>query len=181
MIIYNLKINGSKVLKISIIIFFLIVLLIFGFCIKKIFFNNTVYVKDSVKKDEITEINTSNYTNILKAVHENLNSYVGTKIKFTGYVYKVFDLKDNQFILARDMIISSDFQAVVVGFLCEYKNTDKLSPDSWVEITGEITKGTYHNEEIPIIKITSLNSVPCPNDEFVYPPDNSYIKTNGLL
>ena len=39
--------------------------------------------------------------------HENIDDYVGKKLCFTGYVYRVLDLQDNQFVLARDMIISS--------------------------------------------------------------------------
>ena len=44
-----------------------------------------------------------NYTNVLKEVHENLDTYVGQKICYTGYVYRVADLPENQFVLARDM------------------------------------------------------------------------------
>ncbi len=40
----------------------------------------------------------------------------GQKISFSGYVYRVYDLEEKQFILARDMIVSSDFQTMVVRF-----------------------------------------------------------------
>ena len=30
----------------------------------------------------------------------------------------MYDFNNEQFVLARDMIVSSDFQTVVVGFLC---------------------------------------------------------------
>ena len=39
-----------------------------------------------------------NYTNVLKSVHENIDNYVGMKINFTGYVYRVLDLNENQFV-----------------------------------------------------------------------------------
>ena len=107
-------------------------------------------------------------------------NYIGVKINFTGYVYRVHDLKENQFILARDMVISSDFQYVVVGFLCEHEKANELKNDTWIEVTGEITKGDYHGE-MPIIKITDIKESPKPNDEYVYPPDESYIPTYMLL
>ena len=67
------------------------------------------------------------YTNILQAVHEDLNEYVGIKIKFSGYVYRLIDFDENQFVLARDMIINEDgTQYVVVGFLCESKKIKDL-------------------------------------------------------
>ena len=128
----------------------------------------------------VSKISASNYTSILKAVNENIDEYVGTKINFTGYVYRVSDLNNNQFILARDMVISSDFQYLIVGFLCELENANDYDDNTWVEITGKILKGEYHGT-IPIIKIENIKKVNKPNEEFVYPPDDSYIPTNGLV
>ena len=116
----------------------------------------------------------------MKAVHENIDTYVGIKINFTGYVYRVSDLTDTQFILARDMIISSDFQYVIVGFLCEWKNAKDFKDESWVELTGEITKGDYHGD-MPIVKVTEIKNVDKPSEEYVYPPDESYIPTSNIL
>ena len=78
------------------------------------------------------------------------------------------------------MIISSDFQSVIVGFLCECENSKDFEDNAWVEITGEIFKGNYHGD-MPIVKITQINRTNKPNDEYVYPPDESYIPTNGLV
>ena len=113
--------------------------------------------------------------------HENLNEYVGIKIKFSGYVYRLIDFDENQFVLARDMIINEDgTQYVVVGFLCEYNKAKEFSDNSWVEITGEIIKGDYHGD-MPIIKITEIKNTNKPNDELVYPPDDSYIPTSDII
>ena len=134
-----------------------------------------------ISKNEISQISPKNYTNILKTVHEDINSYIGKKICFTGYVYRVLDLQDNQFVLARDMIINSSQQTVVVGFLCEYDDVKNFEDHTWVTVTGEIYKGDYHGD-MPIIKITDIKSVDKPSsDEYVYPPDDSYIPTSGLL
>lgn len=131
-------------------------------------------------KNKVSNISSSNYTNVLKAIHENIDSYIGVKINFTGYVYRVLDLNENQFVLARDMIVSSNFQSVVVGFLCEADNASTFENDTWVNITGEITKGSYHGD-MPIVKVTEIKKVDKPNDEFVYPPNESYIPTSGIL
>ena len=131
--------------------------------------NHAIPNSSCLPQNKVTKLSSRNYTNILKVVHENLADYVGAKINFTGYVYRVLDTKENQFILARDMIISSDFQSVVVGFLCEYEKSNAFKEETWVEITGEITKGEYHGE-MPIIKVTSIKKTEKPKDEFVYPP-----------
>lgn len=174
MFVYNIKINGMKTFKTIFIIILILLLFIMGSVMWR-------FVNASKEKTDIVcDIKASNYTNILKATHENINNYVGVKIHFTGYVYRVLDLKDNQFVLARDMIISSNYQAVVVGFLCEYDKAKNFNDDTWVEITGEITKGDYHGD-MPIVKITNIQETNKASEEYVYPPDESYIPTEGIL
>lgn len=143
--------------------------------------NNSSKSNSCIPQSGVSQISPKNYTNILKTVHENIDSYVGKKICFTGYVYRVLDLQDNQFVLARDMIVSSNSQSVVVGFLCEYDNAKDFADNSWVQVTGEIFKGDYHGD-MPIIKVTDIKSVDKPSqEEYVYPPDDSYIPTAGVL
>lgn len=182
MFICNFKINGSKVFKYFFtgIVCFIILILIFVSIKLFIGAKNSRNVSSCMPQNEISVISAKNYTNVLKAVHENIDNYVGVKIQFTGYIYRVLDLTDTQFILARDMIISSDFQYVIVGFLCEYENAQNFENESWVELTGEITKGNYHGD-MPIVKVTDMKTVDKPNEEYVYPPDDTYIPTSGIL
>ena len=89
-------------------------------------------------------------------------------------------MQDNQFVLARNMIINSNSQSVVVGFLCECDSAKDFANDTWVEITGEIVKGSYHGD-MPIVRITDIKAVDTPKEEYVYPPDDSYIPTSVVL
>ena len=182
MFIYSVKVNRSNLFKTIFIIMIILLLFIIGMVVFKIFNGaaNSETGSHCLPQGKINKINSSNYTNILKAVHDNIDDYVGVKINFTGYVYRVLDLKENQFILARDMIISSDFQSVIVGFLCESEESKNFEDNTWVEITGKIVKGDYHGD-MPIVKITKINTINKPNDEYVYPPDESYIPTSGIV
>ncbi len=181
MFICNIKINGKLCFKILMITMGIIVLGIFTLSVYKLFLaqEEVINTSDEMRHSEVTEIMPNDYTNILKAVHENIDSYLGKEIKFSGYVYRVIDFSDNQFVLARDMIIDS--QSYVVGFLSEYDKIKDFEDSTWVEITGTITKGKYHNQTIPIIKIESLNKIDKPQDEFVLPPSNTYIPTSAIL
>ena len=183
MFIYNFKVNGGVLLKIIIVILSIFMLGVFGCSVYKIFFTSGKFVvNDKMKKQDITEIQTENYTNILKAVHDDPDSYIGMKVNFTGYIYRVIDFKNNQFVIARDMFINeSKTQSVVVGFLCENKEIKNFENDEWIEIVGEITKGKYHNSEIPIIKVTEIKKVDMPENIFVLPPNKTYIPTSGIL
>lgn len=136
MFIYNFKINGSKVFKIFFTSITVLLICIMGIVIFKIFVGaNDASNGSCMPPNSVCKIEPKNYTNVLKTVHENIDTYVGMKINFTGYVYRILDLKDNQFVLSRDMIISSDYQTVVVGFLCEYDNANDFQDDTWVEVT----------------------------------------------
>ena len=176
MFICNVSLKNNIFKKIGVAIIALIVAIVFivvGIRFYKA--SSVVTVKDTVDNSTL-EINSNNYTSILKDSHENVDKYVGKKIKFTGFVYRLFDFSENQFVLAREMIISSDNHAVVVGFLSEFNTASSFKTGSWVEAEGVIEKGNYHGD-IPVIKINSLKEVNVPNDEFVYPPDGSYINS----
>ena len=183
MFIYNLKINGGIALKIIIILLSIFMLIVFGISVYRIFFTSGKFeVNDRLEAKDITEISPENYTNILQAVHENLDSYEGMKIKFKGYVYRLIDFDEDEFVLARDMFINKEqTQSVVVGFLNQYKGAQDFKDGDWVELTGVIEKGKYHNKEIPIIKVLEIQHVNVPDNPFVMPPSDTYIPTSGLL
>ncbi len=180
MFICNFKVNGNKLGKIFLGILFVIILIITAIVCYRILGDNFFKTNDSIKVDEVQELSASNYTNVLKNVHENLDNFVGQKIKFSGYVYRMIDFSQEQFVLGRNMVISSDFQTVVVGFLCECEEAPKYEDNTWIEIEGEITKGDYHGE-MPIIKIEKIQKIEKPTDEFVYPPDDSFVTTSTIL
>lgn len=177
MFVYNLKLNSSILFKMFLVIIVCIVIclcILIGFKLYKEANNNML------KNSDFSELTPQNYANVLQSVHDNVDSYVGQKIKFSGFIYRVYDLEPNQFVLGRNMIISSDFQTVVVGFLCNYKDALKFRDSLWVEIEGKITKGSYHGADMPILEITKIKEIQKPNDEYVYPPDENYIPTSVI-
>lgn len=118
-------------------------------------------------KNEIT-MSSENYTNILKECHENIEQYIGCTITSSGYIFRAEDFKENEFVLARDMLINSN-EAQIVGFMCNYKHAKDLEENSWVEIKGKIIKGIYHGE-LPVIDVKQIQKITTPENIFVYPP-----------
>lgn len=180
MFIYNLKLNGDKISKTILGILIVTISLLIIYVCFTLVSKSTFKTNDSLKKCELYELNSSNYTNVLKNVHDNLDLYVGQNIKFTGFVYRLYDFSEDQFVLGRNMIISSDYKAVVVGFLCSSPEIKNYSDNEWIEIEGTITKGNYHGE-IPVIKITKINKASNPSEEYVYPPDDNFVTTSTVL
>ena len=184
MFVFNMKLDGNKTTKVLIGILCVVILIVTFFICYKLLFNSSFKTNDETfgsSENTIYELNSQNYTNVLQNVHNNLDSYIGQKIKFTGYVYRLYDFSDEQFILARNMIVSSDFKYVVVGFLCHSTLAKNYDDNTWIEITGTITKGDYYGE-IPIIEINEIKKIDTPTkDEYVYPPDSSFVTTSTIV
>lgn len=180
MFIYNIKINGKAIVKVLFVIIAIAVSIYFCVSAFRIY-NNSFKVKDEMHDNDIINLTTENYTNILKAVHDDVNSYIGKKICFTGYVYRLSDFTESEFVLARDMIISSDMQTLIVGFLCDCKDAKNFENEAWVELIGEITLGEYHGD-MPIIQVREIKQIEKPKDNiYVYPPDDSYVPTSVVF
>ena len=178
MFICNVKLGHKFIFKLGFVILFIIVMVIAGISIYKVF--NGEHSNHEITFPDVYNISSNNYTNILKSVHDNLDEHIGQKIHFVGFVYRVYDFSNTQFVLGRNMKIGSNNETVVVGFLCDYKDANNFNDGVWVEITGSITKGNYHGD-IPIIEIEEMKSCDKPSDEYVSPPDDMYIPTNALF
>lgn len=176
MFVYNVKFSSRKFFKVIIILMVIAALILTGFAIYKTFGNRS----PSSTPDDVFTIDSNNYTNILKAVHDKIDNYIGQKISFSGYIYRVYDLQKDEFVLARDMVIDSNNNSLVVGFLCHSENSENMQDGTWVNIVGEITKGYYHGD-IPIIEVSQIVEIPKPADANVYPPDDYYIPTSSLV
>jgi len=180
MFVYNLKINGTKLFRTIIISIIIVALVILSISVYNFLYKSKFVLNDNLPSNPVANIETNQYTSILKQVYDDIDTYVGQSINFTGYVYKLYDLKDSEFVLARDMLINSDSQSVVVGFLCSYDKAKDLKEGTWVNVTGEIIKGYYHNE-IPVIDINKIEETKKPEDAYVYPPDGTYIPTSVIF
>ncbi len=183
MIIYNVKLNKKLLLKIALVIMAIISITLMCICIYNLIGNNLNLSKDkmnliddSIPSSDPAKIISSNYTNILKQVHNNLDMYCGQKITFDGYMYRLKGFEENQFVLARDMDIGNN-QTLVVGFLCKSKDAKNIEDNTWVKIIGEITKGMYNSEEIPLINVTSIEKTEMPPSATVPMPDDEYVPT----
>ena len=187
MFLYNFKLNGNRLIKFLFIVMLLIILIILSVGMYNIFLKNEskssseIKLTDTIKSDKIFEITPENYTNILQAVTENIDSYVGSKVHFTGYVYRLFDVDKYEFVLARDMLVNENSsQSLVVGFLCTYDTAYEFKDNTWVDITGTIIKGEYYGD-IAQIKVDNMFECSEPEDKFVSVPDNSYVPTSSMF
>lgn len=177
-----IKLHGNRLVKFLFIIMLIVILVMFSVGVYNIFFKEVEETQDeyfaladTINSDRIFEITPNNYTSILQAVTENLDDYIGAKIHFTGYVYRLIDFDDTEFVLARNMIINENTsQSLVVGFLCTYAKAYEIPDNAWIDVTGIIQKGDYYGD-IAIVKVENIFQCDKPEDELVSPPDKTYI------
>lgn len=155
--IFNIRLNLSKLLAIGVIT---IAIIFVALAI-------TTFSKQILKSNHI-EITNSNYTDILTDSYDNIDKYLGKNISIVGYIFRLPDFANNEFVIARDMLVD-ETHSQIVGFLCNYNQISQYETNSWVKINGIIEKGHYFGE-IPIIRIKSIKKVTTPNEFFVSPP-----------
>ena len=62
-------------------------------------------ISNNITNNKILEINSNNFTTFLKNCNENIDSYVGKTVHISGFVYRLSDFSQNQFVVARLMPI----------------------------------------------------------------------------
>lgn len=164
MFVCNFKLNIKKVM-----IFVAIIAVIIAICLELGAFskeNSNVNIYNNNFDYNITE---SNFTNMLKDIHEHIDENVGKTVSISGFVFTMPDFKDSYFVCARNMILSGNEK--VVGFLCNYDEASELLESEWVEVTGIIEKGFYQTD-MPIIKVKTIKKITAPENTFVEPPSS---------
>lgn len=180
MLIYNIKLDKKIIFKTSLAIMLIICISIGIIALYNVLTSfekkDNNLIEDTLPSSDIAVLTPENYTNILKAVHDDIDTYIGQKISFSGYVYRLSGFSEDQFVLARDMDVGNK-QTLIVGFLCSSDKAKEFETYSWVNITGEITKGSYNNTDIPILKITNIEKTAKPQNTNVSLPDDAYVPT----
>ena len=164
MFVCNFKLNIKKVM-----IFVAIIAVIIAICLELGVFskkNSNVNIYNDNFDYNITE---SNFTNMLKDIHEHIDENVWKTVSISGFVFTMPDFKDSYFVCARNMILSGNEK--VVGFLCNYDEASELLESEWVEVTGVIEKGFYQTD-MPIIKVKTIKKITAPENTFVEPPSS---------
>lgn len=119
-------------------------------------------------EDNIIQINKNNFVYSLDEILTYPYNYEGMNIKITGFIYKDKNLTDDQFIIARYMMVCCASNMQIAGIKCESNTLINYPEYTWVEVTG-----TIHTKEIPnidtIILTENIKEVNNPDTSYVYP------------
>jgi len=94
MFVYNFKIKKPSGLQIVFIFAIIVAIIFFIIAAYRIFKATNIFkTEDELSASNIYEITNTNFTNILKTVHDNVDSYIDQKVHLVGYVYRVPDIR----------------------------------------------------------------------------------------
>ncbi|MBU5438589.1 TIGR03943 family protein [Tissierella sp. MSJ-40] len=138
---------------------------------KSVFYNNIANDKKDqlVLQGNVIVIDDDNFIPWLDELYMNMIEYEGEEIEMIGFVLKDSEFKQNEFVIARLMMVCCAADTQAVGFLCNYDKASELKGDSWIKVKGFLKTIELNKEKIPIIEIKDIENIDKPENEFIYP------------
>lgn len=120
-------------------------------------------------KDNVIEVNAKNFVFSLDEILGNVDKYDGKEIQISGFVYKNKDLKENECIIGRFMMVCCAADIQIAGIRCKSNNLESYDSDTWIKIKGKIKKDTFEGDVDPIIVVENIEKDLNPDTSYVYP------------
>ncbi|WP_459481605.1 TIGR03943 family putative permease subunit [Clostridium saccharoperbutylacetonicum] len=120
-------------------------------------------------RNNIIEVNQRNFVFSIDEIIDNIDKYEGKEIEITGFVYRNKELKENEFILGRFMMVCCAADMQIAGLRCDNNNLESYSNNTWVKVKGKIKKDTYDGAVDPIIVLEHIEKDNNPDTSYVYP------------
>lgn len=106
----------------------------------------------------------------LAELYANLDTWEGTPITLSGFVWKDAELfAPDEFALARMMMICCAADMQPVGILAQWNGAESVTEDEWIELTGTVAKKSYPDGFDPLIIVRTLKKAARPQREYIYP------------
>ncbi|MHA6483194.1 TIGR03943 family putative permease subunit [Paenibacillus sp. strain BS8-2] len=133
---------------------------------------------DKLKNKELTEfidlkeinLDDSNYMKGMEVIYNFPGEFMGDTVSFTGFTYKGEQADNDHYFLFRFGFIHCVADSGVFGMLAEFPQNTSFEDDEWVRVTGKLTSQYYQpfKQTIPVLRITSWETIPQPEDPYVY-------------
>ncbi|MBF0786855.1 MULTISPECIES: TIGR03943 family protein [unclassified Streptococcus] len=125
-------------------------------------------VADRYLKQEIIHVTSENYMEIMEAIYDFPNEFVGKEIEMVGFVYNDPDNAHQQFLF-RFGIIHCIADSGVYGLLSTGQSA-KFPDNTWVSAKGSIQL-TYHTslqQALPTLELREYTKIEQPKNPYVY-------------
>lgn len=93
----------------------------------------------------------------------------GQEVKAIGFVYKEKQYGDDTFMLIRFTVSCCVADASVVGLLVQSPESQGLTDDTWVEVTGHFVTSELENWKLPLVAAQQITRIDTPSQPYLYP------------
>lgn len=125
--------------------------------------------KRLLEESKVIEMDSDIFSSYYMEINENPQSYSDKIIRMSGFVFKEGEFSSKQLVLSRFLITHCIADASVIGFLTELEGADTLEQDTWIEIEGVISMGSYDGYELPVVKVSSWSIIDEPSEPYIFP------------
>jgi putative membrane protein len=133
---------------------------------------------ETVKNKELSEFLNLNAINLddqkymkgMEVIYNFPGDFMGKTISFDGFAYKGEQVDGDHYFVFRFGFIHCAADSGVFGMLVDFPQGTVLQDDNWVHVSGKLTSELYQpfKQTIPVLKVTSWNTIPAPKDPYVY-------------
>jgi putative membrane protein len=133
---------------------------------------------ETVKNKELAEfknlqeikLDDQKYMKGMEVIYNFPGDFMGRTVSFDGFAYKGEQVDGQHYFVFRFGFIHCAADSGVFGMLVDFPKGTQLHDDDWVHVTGKLTSELYQpfKQTIPVLKVSSWNSIPAPKDPYVY-------------
>lgn len=97
------------------------------------------------------------------------DAFDGETVDVTGFVFKGEDFGTDEFSLTRYIVSCCAADASYVSMVVRGDGAEPLESDEWVRVQGQLEMSTFNGEPRIVVVPTSIESVPIPQQPYLYP------------
>ena len=125
-----------------------------------------------IPQDDVI-INDDNFISVMNDMYENIDKYIGRKIKIQGQVFKSSDMTENEFAIGKYYMYCCAVDMSLVGFVFEKNDNMDIKENEWYEVNAIIKSHKYTPYggsvmEEPLLDIIDYKKIDKPKETTVY-------------
>ena len=136
-----------------------------------IWYDRDIYqelTEDLLGRNTLT-ISNENFLDSMLIISAYLDQFQGRRVDFSGFVYHDGTMAENELAVARIAVTCCLADATVYGLLVRLEDGPLPANDAWVRVHGRIASSRFIEEDIPLILAERLETIPPPDQPYVYP------------
>lgn len=96
-------------------------------------------------------------------------AFADQEAKVIGFVYRDERFGTEQFMVSRFVLSCCAADAAPLGLVVNWPETNNLSSDQWVEVSGRLQPGEFDGEPMPILIAEKVTPTDVPDQPYLYP------------